>query len=146
MYYQSLASELIRIRMNLLQVPASQKLSGILRGELFVLNYLYNRDERVHPKELSEKLSVSTARIASLLNHMEEKHLVVRETDLQDSRQVLVRLTPDGLDAIRRCRSDVLANVERMLEGLGPDDAREYIRIQEKIYNNYMNSGKKNYG
>ena len=146
MYYQSLASELIRIRMNLLQVPASQKLSGILRGELFVLNYLYNRDEGVHPKELSEKLSVSTARIASLLNHMEEKHLVVRETDLQDSRQVLVRLTPDGLDAIRRCRSDVLANVERMLEGLGPDDAREYIRIQEKIYNNYMNSGKKNYG
>lgn len=146
MYYQSLASELIRIRMNLLQVPASQNLSGILRGELFVLNYLYNRDEGVHPKELSEKLSVSTARIASLLNHMEEKHLVVRETDLQDSRQVLVRLTPDGLDAIRRCRSDVLANVERMLEGLGPDDAREYIRIQEKIYNNYMNSGKKNYG
>lgn len=146
MYYQTLANELLHIRMNLLQVPASQKLSGILRGELFVLNYLYNREDGVHPKELSEKLSVSTARIASLLNHMEEKHLVVRETDLQDSRQVLVRLTPDGLEAIQCCRRDVLANVERMLEALGPDDAREYIRIQEKIYSNYMKNGKKNYG
>lgn len=146
MYYQTLANELLHIRMNLLQVPASQKLSVILRGELFVLNYLYNREDGIHPKELSEKLSVSTARIASLLNHMEEKHLVVRETDPEDSRQVLVRLTPDGLDAIRRCRSDVLSNVERMLEGLGPDDAREYIRIQEKIYSNYLKSGKKNYG
>ena len=146
MYYQTLANELLHIRMNLLQVPASQKLSGILRGELFVLNYLYNRNEGIHPKELSEKLSVSTARIASLLNHMEEKHLVVRETDPEDSRQVLVRLTPDGLGAIQRCRSDVLANVERMLEDLGPDDAREYIRIQEKIYNNYAKSGKKDYG
>ena len=146
MYYQTLANELLHIRMNLLQVPASQKLSGILRGELFVLNYLYNHEGGIHPKELSEKLSVSTARIASLLNHMEEKHLVVRETDPEDSRQVLVRLTPDGLETIRRCRSDVLANVERMLEGLGPDDAREYIRIQEKIYSNYLKSGKKNYG
>lgn len=146
MYYQTLANELLHIRMNLLQVPASQKLSGILRGELFVLNYLYNREDGVHPKELSEKLSVSTARIASLLNHMEEKHLVVRETDPEDSRQVLVRLTPDGLGSIQCCRRDVLANVERMLEALGPDDAREYIRIQEKIYNNYMKNGKKNYG
>ena len=146
MYYQTLANELLHIRMNLLQVPASQKLSGILRGELFVLNYLYNREDGVHPKELSEKLSVSTARIASLLNHMEEKHLVVRETDPEDSRQVLVRLTPDGSDAIRRCRSEVLASVERMLESLGPDDAREYIRIQEKIYSNYMKTRKKNYG
>ena len=146
MYYQTLANELLHIRMNLLQVPASQKLSGILRGELFVLNYLYNREDGVHPKELSEKLSVSTARIASLLNHMEEKHLVVRETGPEDSRQVLVRLTPDGLEAIQCCRRDVLTNVERMLEALGPDDAREYIRIQEKIYNNYMKNGKKNYG
>lgn len=146
MYYQTLANELLHIRMNLLQVPASQKLSGILRGELFVLNYLYNREDGVHPKELSEKLSVSTARIASLLNHMEEKHLVVRETDPEDSRQVLVRLTPDGLEAIQCCRRDVLTNVERMLEALGPDDAREYIRIQEKIYSNYMKNGKKNYG
>ena len=146
MYYQALADELLHIRMDLLQVPAAQQLSGILRGELFVLNYLYNRDEGIHPKELSEKLSVSTARIASLLNHMEEKHLVVRETDPEDSRQVLVRLTPDGLEAIQCCRRDVLTNVERMLEALGPDDAREYIRIQEKIYSNYMKSGKKNYG
>ena len=146
MDYLSLANELLNIRTNLLQVPADRKLSSMLRGELFVLNYLNGRDTPVHPKELSEKLSVSTARIATLLNHMEEKHLVVRETDPEDSRQVLVRLTPDGLDAIQRCRSDVLANVERMLEGLGPDDAREYIRIQEKIYSNYLNSGKKNYG
>ena len=146
MYYQALADELLHIRMDLLQVPVTQKLSGILRGELFGLNYLYNHDEGIHPKELSEKLSVSTARIASLLNHMEEKHLVVRETDPHDSRQVLVRLTADGLSVIRRCRSDVLTYVERMLESLGPDDAREYVRIQEKIYSNYKKNGTKNYG
>ena len=64
MNYEILASELLHIRTNLLQVPASQKLSRMLRGELFVLNYLMDHDTAVHPKELSDKLAVSTARIS----------------------------------------------------------------------------------
>lgn len=138
MYYEVLADELLHIRANLLHVPAHQKLSNMLRGELFVLNYLYDHDAIVHPKELSENLSVSTARIASLLKHMEEKNLIVRTPDAEDSRQIIVRLTPDGEHAIQKSRKDVLDYLARTLESLGPDDAREYIRIQKKIYCNYM--------
>ena len=94
MDYEALAGELLSIRGNLLQVPANQKLSKMLRGELFVLNYLDHREGKVHPKELSEKMAVSTARIARLLNHMEEKSLVIRQPDPGDSRQIIVQLTP----------------------------------------------------
>lgn len=138
MNYEILASELLHIRTNLLQVPASQKLSRMLRGELFVLNYLMDHDTAVHPKELSDKLAVSTARIACLLNHMEGKHLIVRFADPDDSRQVIVHLTSEGRLAIEKTRKDVLMYLAGMLESLGPDDAREYIRIQEKIYANYL--------
>ena len=138
MCYETLAAELLQIRANLLRVPAQQKLSHLLRGELFVLNYLYDHDTVVHPKELSANLSVSTARIASLLNHMEEKNLIVRVPDAEDSRQIIVCLTPDGAQAIQKYRNDVLNYLARTLESLGPDDAREYIRIQKKIYCNYM--------
>lgn len=138
MYYETLADELLHIRANLLRVPAHQKLSNMLRGELFVLNYLYDHDTMVHPKELSENLSVSTARIASLLKHMEEKKLIVRTQDTADSRQIIVRLTPDGERIIQKYRKDVLSYLARTLESIGPDDAREYIRIQKKIYCNYI--------
>ena len=138
MYYQTLANELLHIRMNLLQVPASQKLSGILRGELFVLNYLYNHEDGIHPKELSEKMAVSTARIARLLNHMEEKSLVTRLPDPGDNRQIIVQLTPDGAKAVEGARREVISYLAKMLESLGPEDARAYIRIQEKIYQNYQ--------
>lgn len=138
MYYEALADELLHIRADLLRVPAQQKLSNMLRGELFVLNYLHDHDTIVHPKELSENLSVSTARIASLLKHMEEKNLIVRAPDSSDSRQIIVRLTEDGKKAIQTYREDVLAYLTRTLESLGPDDAREYIRIQKKIYCNYI--------
>ena len=76
MDYVFLAGQLLSVRANLLQVPAYQHMSKMMKGELFVLNYLATHEAVIHPKELSEKLVVSTARIASLLNHMEEKGLI----------------------------------------------------------------------
>ncbi len=113
-----------------------------MRGELFVLNYLKEHDGIVHPKELSEKLAVSTARIARLLNRMEEQQLILRFTDVHDSRQVVVQITEQGVKEIDLVRRKVLEHTARMLESLGPDDAKEYIRIQEKICQSYSDMKK----
>lgn len=137
MDYEMLANELLEIRGRLLKVPANQKLSQMLKGELFVLNYLKIHEAIVHPKELSENLCVSTARIANLLNRMEEKDLICRLTDPEDSRQVIVRLTEKGNRMIEKARDDVLMSTARMLENLGPEDAEAYIRIQKKIYQSF---------
>ena len=133
MYYESLAYQLLNVRAKMLQVPAHQEISKMMRGELFVLNYLKEHDGVVHPKELSEKLAVSTARIARLLKHMEEQGLIVRFADANDSRQVVVQITEQGAAEIDHVRKKVLEYTARMLENLGADDAKEYIRIQEKI-------------
>lgn len=138
MDYTALANELLSVRANLLQVPASQQLSQMVKGEMFVLNYLVTHETIIHPKELSEKMAVTTARIASLLNHMEEKKLISRYTDPEDSRQIVVILTQEGKLAIQAVRAKVISYVSTMLEGLGPEDAEAYIRIQKKIWNNYQ--------
>ena len=138
MEYAILAGQLLSVQANLLQVPAYQQLSKMVRGELFVLNYLATHEAAIHPKELSKKMSVSTARIAILLNHMEEKGLITRSSDLSDNRQVFVRLTESGVNAIQQTRADVISRVSSLLEALGPEDAREYIRIQEKILDNFL--------
>lgn len=137
MDYEQLACELMNNRADLLPVPASQQVSRLAKGELFVLNYLKINDKIVHPKELSEKMAVSTARIASLLNHMEEKHFVVRVPDIEDSRQVIVRLTPEGSELIEKTRGEVMRYAAKMLEELGPEDAEAYVRIQKKIIYNF---------
>ena len=137
MDYEELACELMNNRADLLPVPASQQVSRLARGELFVLNYLRSNDRIVHPKELSEKMAVSTARVASLLNHMEGKRFVVRVPDPQDSRQVIVRLTREGAELIEKTRSEVMCYAAKMLEELGPEDAAAYIRIQKKIIRNF---------
>jgi Leucine-rich repeat (LRR) protein len=65
MDHTELAKELIDIQALLLQIPAKQQLSKLHTGSLFFLNYLAQSEHAVHPQELSEKLVVSTARIAS---------------------------------------------------------------------------------
>ena len=124
------------------QVPAYRQLSKMVRGELFVLNYLATHETAIHPKELSKKMSVSTARITSLLHHMEEKGLIARSSDLSDNRQIFVRLTENGVTAIQKTRGEVISRVSSLLEALGPEDAREYIRIQEKILDNFLGTSK----
>ena len=132
MDYSLLAGQLLNVQANLLQVPAYQQLSKMVRGELFVLNYLATHETAIHPKELSKKMAVSTARITFLLHHMEEKGLIARSSDLSDNRQIFVRLTENGVNAIQKARAEVISRVSSLLEALGPEDAREYIRIQEK--------------
>lgn len=138
MDYTALANELLSVRANLLQVPANQQLSKMVKGEMFVLNYLATHEKIIHPKELSEKMAVSTARIASLLNHMEDKKLIQRYADKDDNRQVIVILTETGKQEILRIRAEVISYVCAMLESLGPEDAEAYIRIQKKIWNNFL--------
>ena len=138
MDYTALANELLGVRANLLQVPASQQLSQMVKGEMFVLNYLATHETIIHPKELSEKMAVTTARIASLLNHMEEKKLICRCPDRNDNSQIVVVLTQEGKLAIQQTRAKAISHVAAMLEGLGPEDAEAYIRIQKKIWNNFQ--------
>ncbi len=131
--YEELATELLRLNIGMLQEPAKQKISKMTRGEVFVLNYLMTHQNQAHPAEISRSMVVSTARIAALLSRLEEKQYISRASDPSDNRQVIVTLLPQGLALIQRIRSEVIAAVVRMLERLGPEDAREYIRIQKKI-------------
>lgn len=133
MDYTALASELIEIRANMLLIPVHQQLSKMTRGEQFVLNYLSTHENSIHPKELSEKMAVSTARIAALLNSLERKKLIQRYPDQVDNRQVVVVLTEEGKQEALRVHGAVVANVKAMLEKLGPEDAEAYIRIQKKV-------------
>ena len=131
--YEELATELLRLNIGMLQEPAKQKISKMTRGEVFVLNYLMTHQNQAHPAEISRSMVVSTARIAALLSRLEEKQYISRASDPSDNRQVIVTLLPQGLALIQHIRSEVIAAVVRMLERLGPEDAREYIRIQKKI-------------
>ena len=75
-------------------------LSGT-RGESGVLLFLYHANRPAHPGELTEKLGLTTGRIANILKVLEQSGLIERTADASDRRRVQVALTPQGEEAAR---------------------------------------------
>ena len=108
--YEGLATELLQVNEDLLRVPARHLISKLTQGEHFVLNYLLTHRHQAHPVDLSRGLVVSTARIAALLNRMEDKGLIRCEMEgrtryyfpLAERKQAEIRETRSFLDKVYR--------------------------------------------
>lgn len=133
MDYRVLAEELIGIRHLSSSMTTEREVSKVVDGCPYVLSRLFEEGEGAYPKQLREDMGVSTARIAAILNQLEERGYITREEDPDDSRHVIVRLTNAGAD--KACEQhDALVNYyASALQALGPDDAREYVRLHSKV-------------
>lgn len=133
MYYQALAEELMAMRSCAPRLQVERKVSRMLQGESFVLNFLFEHNDFAYPKELSSAMAVSTARIAKLLGELEKLELIERNPDPDDSRQIKVTLTERGESSINQKRREALDFMSSLLEKFGPDDAAEYVRLNKKL-------------
>lgn len=136
MDYRALAEQLLDLQALLRLDPVNQQVSIFEKGTFLALQYL-SHQKTVHPKELSQQMAVSSARIAALLNHMENEGLIVRSPDPNDNRQVTVSLTARGEQLIKKKKEEVVNIMAKALEELGPEEAEIYLRIQTKFLTNF---------
>ena len=103
------------------------------RGECFVLRCLARSKAPLLPSDLSEQSHASTARIAVVLNTLEKKGLISRAIDPTDRRRILVSVTNVGQEYVAVVRTQLRKDMKHLLEELGEQDAREYLRITKRI-------------
>lgn len=133
MDYEEMAVELLKLRAEQLKSVVWRQTAKLTQGELLALYYLQEHDGGVYPRELSDELSVSTARIAAMLRDMEEKGWIVRREAPSDNRHILVSLTDEGRGEMRRRREQTLTSLSDALKALGPEDSAELIRILKRM-------------
>ena len=133
MDYHALAEQLMDLHVLLHQSPAGRQLEDLDRGTSLALGYLMAHHKMAHPKELGRGMAVSSARVAALLNHLEEQGLIRRTADPDDNRQTIVSLTAAGEERIRQRRAQAVALRAQVLERLGPEDAAAYLRLRKKL-------------
>ena len=122
------------IRPNCCSASGPQKQIGKhAQGECFVLRCLARSAKPLLPSDLSNLAQSSTARIAVVLNTLEKKGYITRAIDPSDRRRVLVSLTPAGAEYIQGVRRQLRQRMRVLLEELGEADAKEYLRITERI-------------
>ncbi len=103
------------------------------RGEIGVLGYLAFEKDEATAGELSEKLNVTTARIASILNSLEAKDYIKRTEDNKDKRKTLVVVTKKGKALAKKAKKEVIDKITKVINEIGEEEVKEYIRITLKI-------------
>lgn len=133
MDYIELAEQLVNMRASMPQVKMERAMSQMARGEILALNYIAANKNKVYPKDISKALMLTTARIAAMLKSLEKQKLIIRMPDTADSRQVIVELTEAGASIVEERRGAMIKAAAKMLESLGAEDAKAYVRIQKKL-------------
>ncbi len=133
MNYEEFAKQFFYKSYQLKKIHHQQMIDECLQGEIFALLYIKQRNDYVLPSEISDEMKISSARVATILNNLEHKDLIKREIDPTDRRRILVSLTPSGDERAKRHNQKVIQLIARMLESLGEQDAKEFVRITGRI-------------
>jgi len=94
------------------------------RGESGVLLFLFHAGRPAYPGELTEKLGLTTGRIANILKVLEQTGMIMRTTDARDRRRVQVELTQEGESAARARHEDAMRCHAALMDQLDAEQAR----------------------
>ena len=120
-----------RVRSGLSEVVEER---GITLQQYNVLRILRGAGERGMPTlEIADRMIEETPGITRLLDRLEAKLLVRRMRCLEDRRQVLCWITPEGLELLARLDEPVREADENALGALEPADIRSFISLLETI-------------
>jgi DNA-binding MarR family transcriptional regulator len=132
MDYEGLAKELLQSMLSIRRTGQPMFAQDGAQGEAFVLYHIKRNGEAI-PSDISGAMGISSARVAVVLNSLENKGLITREIDSGDRRRIIVRLTPKGIDQAEDRRRKNVEMIKDVLTKLGERDAKEYVRITERL-------------
>ena len=107
-------------------------ISEIARGECAVLIYLMDGDG-VNASEISQRFDINTSRVAAVLNTLSKKGYIQRIVDPLDKRKIKVFITDKGKAFAREKQKEIEAYFGHLLECLGEEDTKEYLRLSLKV-------------
>ena len=114
------------------QTCAWHQMQKHVMGEILVLDRL-RRYGQTTPGNLSKQLQLSTARTAAILNSLEKKAFITRTPSAVDRRKTELNITRRGIETLDQGFSFLESQVSNLLDLLGEEDSREFIRILNRI-------------
>lgn len=146
MDYQKLIYEFGDIQYEIAKLKELSTIFETTKGENLVLSYLMQRRCNVNPKEISQELNLTSARVAAVLKKLEERNFLERFEDPENHRQTLVRVLPEGEAYHQTMHDNFSLSVRELLEMLGKEDAVNYLRIRGRIVSYYKDKNKRQGG
>ncbi len=110
------------------------KESGLTRSQAFTLGYLDEHQDRgVIARELAEMSGTTPASVTSLLQGLEERGYITRETSPTDSRVKLIRTTAEGSQVIAGFDTAMAEAQEKQFAALDDTAQDALIALLERV-------------
>ena len=99
------------------------------------MNMLFVIRDRDHVsiKELAAALEVSAPSASAMVERLFEMGVVTREQNPADRREVIVCISPRAAEMVDAIEERILEGIVELLEKIGPDYAREWVEIYQRI-------------
>jgi len=129
----ALPKEFLKSLYRFYKIRSNKAVNMAMHGEAFALQIIAQHNDFVVPSDIENAMSVSSARIATILSGLENKGLITRRIDTNDRRRTILRLTQKGEIHATKSEEQLLVWATELFEYLGDEDAKHCIRIISKI-------------
>ena len=134
MDYSDISKELLQTIYDFYKIKTQRQFNNAIQGEAFALQFIAQHDDAVIPSDIENAMSVSSARVATVLGGLENKGLITRRIDPDDRRRIILKLTPTGEKQAASSAEQLLDLIKTRLEYLGEKDAKAFVRIIGKLF------------
>ena len=76
---------------------------------------------------------MTKAAVSQMLASLEKRNLLVRKTDPANRRNIIVTLTPEGMERLRQKETQVEYRLSELLSELGESDALQFMALIHKM-------------
>lgn len=130
-----------KIKREFRKLPAIKKLDNISSTNSFIIIYIYEHDGAVYQKDIEERFGITRSTVSKVISLMEQKDLIKREDDLNDSRKKKVILTDKAIELSKEFIKEKNEFEKRINEVLG--DNLEDFNKSLLILDSYFSGGEK---
>lgn len=109
---------------------------GVTPGEMLALKItadFIDQGEFPRPGMLAARMRVTKSALSQTLRPLEDKGLITRSRDKQDSRAVLLELTDRGRDVIAEAEAKRIADTHQLVEYIGVEDMEHLVVLLDKV-------------
>lgn len=103
------------------------------KGMFVVLRIIRDSEQSVGTCEVARQMNVSTARVATALNTLERKGLVVRSCAETDGRKVQLALTDVGQKTLAEREAQISQTVSQLIGKLTEEEAESLFFLVGKL-------------
>lgn len=102
-------------------------------GMRFVLVYLIEHNQDVYSSVIAEEMKISRARMAVLIQKLENKGYIEKYQSPKDKRIDVIKITQKGIERSNILRNNVINSVIKIIDEVGMEDINKFIQISAKI-------------